>query len=100
MARRQLRAVAESHPEEAEGIALFLGAAAAGDPGYLATSEPGGDPTGSLDLARPLPADASASAVPAGALWGRGDATGGPTGAPPAAAAPPRARGPAASPAP
>src|SRR5438132_7360279 len=34
MARRQLRAVADAHAEEAEGIALFLGAAAAADPGY------------------------------------------------------------------
>src|SRR5437868_5980683 len=34
MARRQLRAIAGAHPEEAEGVALFLGAAAAGDPGY------------------------------------------------------------------
>jgi len=54
MVRRQLRGVAAVHPDEAEGIALFLGAVASGDPGYLASSEPGGDPTGELDLSRPL----------------------------------------------
>jgi hypothetical protein len=97
MARRQLRGVAESHPEEAEGIALFLGAAAAGDPGYLAASEPGGDPTGSLDLARPLPADASASAVLAGALWAWADASGDPVSAARAALAASRALGNASS---
>ena len=76
VARRQLRTLAETHPEEAEGIALFLGAVAASDPGYLAASEPGGDPTGSLDLSRPLPAAAPASAVLAGSLWAWADATG------------------------
>jgi hypothetical protein len=81
MARRQLRGVADGHPEEAEGIALFLGAAAAADPGYLAASEPGGDPTGNLDLARPLPAGSSASAILAGALWAWADASGDLTGA-------------------
>src|SRR5207237_1044505 len=39
MARRQLRAVASAQPEEAEGIALFLGAAAAaGGPGSRAAA--------------------------------------------------------------
>ena len=37
-ARRQLRTVARAHPDEAEGVALFLGAAAAVDPGYLGAS--------------------------------------------------------------
>jgi hypothetical protein len=74
MARRQLRAVAASHPDEAEGIALFLGAAAAGDPGYLASSEPGGDPTGQLDISRPLPA--GDAALLASALWTWADASG------------------------
>jgi hypothetical protein len=81
LARRQLRGVAESHTEVAEGIALFLGAAAASDPGYLGSSEPGGDPAGNLDLARPLPAGAPASAVLAGALWAWMDASGDPAGA-------------------
>jgi hypothetical protein len=93
MARRQLRGLAESHPEEAEGIALFLGAAAAGDPGYLAASEPGGDPTGSLDLARPLPEGAPSSAVLAGALWAWADASGDPPSAARAALAASRALG-------
>ena len=97
MARRQLRAVAEAHPEEAEGIALFLGAAAAGDPGYLAASEPGGDPVGSLDLSRPLPASAAPSAVLAGALWAWADASGDLTGAARAALAAARALGAAKS---
>src|SRR5258705_11081627 len=44
MARRQLRDLAAARPEEAEGGALFLGAAAAGAPGYLAPSEPGRGP--------------------------------------------------------
>ncbi len=94
MARRQLRAVAESHPQEAEGIALFLGAAAAADPGYLAASEAGGDPTGSLDLSRPLPAGAQPSAVLAGALWAWADASGDLTGSARAALAAARALGP------
>lgn len=93
MARRQLRAIAEAHPEEAEGIALFLGAAASADPGYLAASEPGGDPTGSLDLSRPLPAGATPSAVLAGALWAWADASGDLTGAARAALAAARALG-------
>ena len=97
MARRQLRAVALAHPEEAEGIALFLGAAAAGDPGYLASSEPGGDPMGRLDLSRPLAAAAPPSAVLAGALWAWADASGDPTSASRAALAAARALGSAAA---
>ena len=93
LARRQLRAVAEGHPAEAEGIALFLGAAAAADPGYLAASEPGGDPVGALDLSRPLPASAAPSAVLAGALWAWADASGDPTSAARAALAAARALG-------
>ena len=93
MARRQLRGIAEAHPEEAEGIALFLGAAAAADPGYLAASELGGDPVGSLDLSRPLPAAAAPSAVLAGALWAWADASGDPTSAARAALAAARALG-------
>lgn len=97
MARRQLRAVAETHPEEAEGVALFLGAAAAADPGYLAASDPGGDPVGSLDLSRPLPAAAAPSAVLAGALWAWADASGDPTAAARAALAAARALAPASA---
>jgi len=93
MARRQLRGLAETHPEEAEGIALFIGAAASADPGYLAASEAGGDPTGALDLARPLPDGAPASAVLAGALWAWADASGDLTGAARAALAAARALG-------
>jgi hypothetical protein len=93
LARRQLRTLAEAHPEEAEGIALFLGAAAAVDPGYLAASEPGGDPVGALDLSRPLPAGAAPSAVLAGALWAWADAAGDLTGASRAALAAARALG-------
>jgi len=93
MARRQLRALLAVHPEEAEGIALFLGAVAAGDPGYLAASEPGGDPTGQLDLSRPLAAGASSSSVLAAALWAWADASGDPTGAARAALAASRALG-------
>jgi hypothetical protein len=93
MARRQLRSVLAVHPEEAEGIALFLGAAAAGDPGYLAASEPGGDPTGQLDLSRPLASGATASALLAGALWAWADASGDATGASRAALAAARALG-------
>ena len=93
MARRQLRSIAEAHPEEAEGIALFLGAAAAADPGYLAASEPGGDPVGQLDLSRPLPAGAAPSAVLAGALWAWADASGDLTAASRAALAAARALG-------
>ncbi len=93
MARRQLRALVAAHSEEAEGIALFLGAAAAGDPGYLASSEPGGDPTGQLDLSRPLANGAPASALLAGALWAWADASGDPTGASRAALAAARALG-------
>jgi hypothetical protein len=91
LARRQLRGLGESHAEEAEGIALFLGAAAAVDPGYLASSEPGGDPAGNLDLSRPLPSGAPASAVLAGALWAWADASGDPAGASRAALAAARA---------
>lgn len=76
LSRRQLRSLAESHAEDAEGIALFLGAVASSDPGYLASSDPAGDPAGDLDLARPLPAGAPASAALAGALWAWADATG------------------------
>ncbi len=76
LSRRQLRGLAETHPEDAEGIALFLGAVAASDPGYLAASDPAGDPAGDLDLARPLPAGAPSSAHLAGALWAWADATG------------------------
>lgn len=78
MALRQLR---NASPQVAHGVALFLGAAAAGDAGYLASSEPGGDPTGALDLARPLPADADGSAVLAGALWAWADLSGDTLGA-------------------
>ena len=74
MSRRQLRGLAEHHADEAEGIALFLGAAAARDPGYLALSEPSGDPTGERDLARPVPS--SRASVLAGALWAWADASG------------------------
>jgi hypothetical protein len=80
-ARRQLRALFEGHQEEAEGIALFLGAAAAQDPGYLAASVPGGDPLGDTDLARPLPASARHSAHLAGALWAWAEQTGDPASA-------------------
>jgi hypothetical protein len=90
MALRQLRAQAAP---VARGVALFLGAAAAGDAGYLASSEPGGDPTGALDLARPLPADADASAVLAGALWAWADLSGDTLGASRAALAAARAMG-------
>jgi len=93
LTRRQLRGLAETHPQEAEGIALFLGAAAAADPGYLAASEPGGDPIGQLDLARPLPSDAPASALLASALWAWADASGDLTGAARAALAAARALG-------
>jgi hypothetical protein len=98
MARRQLRSIAVTHREEAEGIALFLGAAAAaGDPGYLSLSDPAGDPTGQFDLSRPLPAGAPASAVLAGALWAWADASGDLTGAARAALAAVRALGSAPS---
>jgi hypothetical protein len=90
MALRQLKA---QRPQVAEGVARFLGAAAAGDPGYLASSDPGGDPTGSLDLSAPLPADASSSAVLAGSLWAWADASGDLLGASRAALAAARALG-------
>src|SRR5438067_2389539 len=77
-ALRQLRALAAARPDDAEAVATFLGAAAAGDPGYLAASEVGGDPTGQLDLSRPLPAGSAQSAVLAGALWAWADALGDP----------------------
>jgi hypothetical protein len=92
-ARRQLRAIARTHPDDVEGVALFLGAAAAADPGYLGASDGEGDPTGALDLARPLPGDAPASAVLAGALWAWADASGDPVGAARAALAAVRALG-------
>ena len=76
VARRHLRALLESHPGDAEGVALFLGAAASGDPGYLAASEPQGDPRGELDLARPLTPGAPAASIVAGALWAWADASG------------------------
>jgi hypothetical protein len=93
VARRQLRTVAQSHPDEAEGVALFLGAAAAVDPGYLGASDGRGDPMGELDLARPLPAAAPASAVLAAALWAWADASGDSVGAARAALAAVRALG-------
>jgi len=77
-ARRQLHALADARPDDAEAVATFLGAAAASDPGYLASSEVGGDPTGQLDLSRPLPAGSAQSAVLAGALWAWADALGDP----------------------
>jgi len=92
-ARRQLRTVARTHPDEAEGVALFLGAAVAADPGYLGASDGEGDPTGELDLSRPLPAGAPVSAVLAGALWAWADASGDPVGAARAALAAVRALG-------
>jgi hypothetical protein len=81
VSRRQLRTLLELRPAEAEGLSLFLGAAASGDPGYLAASQPGGDPRGELDLSRPLADDASAEAVVASALWAWADASGDPVGA-------------------
>ena len=92
-ARRQLRQVAGTHPDAVEGVALFVGAAAAGDPGYLGASDGQGDPTGQLDLSRPLPAGAPTSAVLAGALWAWADASGDPVGAARAALAALRALG-------
>ena len=76
VARRHLRGLLESHSGDAEGVALFLGAAASGDPGYLAASQPQGDPRGELDLARPLSPGAPAASVVAGALWAWADASG------------------------
>jgi len=90
MALRQLKA---QRPQVAEGVALFLGAAAAGDPGYLASSESGGDPTGSLDLAGPLTPEASSSSVLAGSLWAWADVSGDLLGASRAALAAARALG-------
>jgi hypothetical protein len=78
VARRQLQSLAAVRPDDAEAVAVFLGAAAASDPGYLAASEPGGDPTGQLDLSRPLPAGSTPSAILAGALWAWADALGDP----------------------
>ena len=92
-ARRQLRTIARAHPDDVEGVALFLGAVAAADPGYLGASDGEGDPTGALDLARPLPAGAPVSAVLAGALWAWADASGDPVGAARAALAAVRALG-------
>lgn len=93
VARRHLRPQLEARPAEAEGVALFLGAAASGDPGYLAASEPAGDPRGELDLSRPLPATAPPSAAVAGALWAWADASGDAVGAARAALAAVRALG-------
>jgi hypothetical protein len=93
VARRHLRPLLEGHPAEAEGVALFLGAAAAGDPGYLAASQAQGDPRGELDLARPLPSEAPAQAVVAGALWAWADASGDPLAASRAALAAARVLG-------
>ncbi|MBS2023730.1 MAG: hypothetical protein JST92_15100 [Deltaproteobacteria bacterium] len=76
LARRQLRSLLETRPAEAEGVALFLGAAASGDPAYLASSESQGDPRGELDLARPLPSSANASSVVASALWAWSESSG------------------------
>src|SRR5437868_5872931 len=78
VALRQLRALSAARPDDADAVATFLGAAAASDPGYLAASEVGGDPTGQLDLSRPLPGGSSQSAVLAGALWAWADALGDP----------------------
>ena len=80
-ARRQLHGLGDSNPDATEGIALFLGAAAAADPGYLAASEPGGDPLGETDLQRPLPSAAPASAHLASALWAWAEQTGDPASA-------------------
>ena len=94
VARRHLRALLEGHAAEAEGVALFLGAASAGDPGYLAASHARGDPRGELDLSRPLGAEAAAQSVVAGALWAWADASGDPLAASRAALAAARALGP------
>ena len=80
-ALRQLRALSELRKDEADGIALFLGAAASGDPAYRAASAASGDPRGELDLSRPLAPGASASDVLAGALWAWADASGDTLGA-------------------
>ena len=91
VARRHLRPLLDGHAAEAEGVALFLGAAAAGDPGYLAASQAQGDPRGELDLSRPLGVDAAAQSVVAGALWAWADASGDPLAASRAALAAARA---------
>jgi hypothetical protein len=91
VALRQLRGLFDQRHEEADGVALFLGAAASGDPGYRAASAPGGDPRGDLDLARPLPDAAPASDVLAQALWAWADASGDTLGAARAALAAARA---------
>lgn len=90
-ALRQLRPLLETRPEDARGLALFVGAAASGDPAYRAASAAGGDPTFELDLSRPLPAGAAPSDVLAGALWAWADASGDPVGATRAALAAARA---------
>ena len=90
-ALRQLRALIFQRPDDAAGIALFLGAAATGDSAYRAASEPGGDPRGELDLSRPLPVGAPAADVLAGALWAWADASGDTIGAARAALAAARA---------
>jgi hypothetical protein len=91
VSRRQLRQLFDGHGAEAEGVALFLGAVASGDPAYLASSQSEGDPRGELDLARPLAAGSAASAVVAGALWAWADASGDPLAASRAALAAARA---------
>lgn len=90
-ALRQLRALLETRPQDARGVALFVGAAASGDPAYRAASAAGGDPTFELDLSRPLPAGAAPADVLAGALWAWADASGDPSGATRAALAAARA---------
>ncbi|GAC1346902.1 MAG: hypothetical protein NVSMB23_25290 [Myxococcales bacterium] len=81
LALRQLRALADVRKDDADGIALFLGAAASGDPAYRAASAASGDPRGELDLSRPLAAGASAADVLAGALWAWADVSGDTLGA-------------------
>lgn len=93
LARRHLREWLEVQPAEVEGVALFLGAAACGDPGYLASSQPEGDPRGELDLARPLGPQSAPGAVVAQALWAWAEASGDLVGASRAALAAVRALG-------
>jgi hypothetical protein len=90
-ALRQLRGLLEPRPDDAAGVALFLGATASGDAAYRAASAPEGDPRGELDLSRPLPPDAPPSDVLAGALWAWADASGDTVGAARAALAAARA---------
>lgn len=91
LARRQLRPLFQAQPDAVEGIALFLGAAASSDPGYLSQSDAQGDPSGELDLARPLRRDAPRADVLASALWAWGEASGDPLSASRAALAAARA---------